>query len=90
MVSTTQLYPWVPSLRGRTVIRTILPYDDTSTSVETTPEREVREGVSVDGGGFTLGAASADRDTLRVVSEMGRRRRRRLAPSGMLTSWGSW
>ena len=49
MVSTTQLYPWVPSLKGRTVIRTILPYDDTSTSVETTPEREVREGVSVEG-----------------------------------------
>ena len=50
MVSTTQLYPWVPSLTGRTVIRTILSYDDTSTSVETTPEREVGEDVSVDGG----------------------------------------
>ena len=49
MVSTTQLYPWVSTLRGRTVIRTILPYDDTSTSVETTPEREVGEDVSVDG-----------------------------------------
>jgi hypothetical protein len=39
--------------------------------VETTPKCEVPEGVSVDGGGITLGAASADRDRLRVVREMG-------------------
>jgi hypothetical protein len=55
MVSPTRLYPRVPNVRGRTVTCTVLPYDDTSTSAETTPQWEVREGVSVDGG-FTLGA----------------------------------
>jgi len=40
MVSPTRLYPRVPTLRGRTVIRTILSHDDTSAPVETTPERE--------------------------------------------------
>ena len=42
--------------QGRTGTRTVLLCDDTSTSVEITPEREAREGVSVDGG-FTLGAS---------------------------------
>ena len=40
MVSPTRLYPRVLTLRGRTVIRTILSHDDTSAPVETTPERE--------------------------------------------------
>jgi hypothetical protein len=56
MVSPTRLYPPVPTLTGRTIIRTVLPRADTSTPAETTPEREARQGMSVDGE-FTLGTS---------------------------------
>jgi hypothetical protein len=36
----TRLYPPVATLRSRTIIRTVLPHDDTSTAVEATPERD--------------------------------------------------
>jgi len=44
--------------------------------------------MAVDGGRFAFGAASLDRDGLPVVREMGRRSRRGLAATGILTSWG--
>ncbi len=89
MASSLRHYPNLPPLTGRTVTRTILPYYHTQLLWCHTRALKIEKAYRWMKD-LSSAPTSAGRDRPRGVREIGRRNRRCLTASGMLTSWGSW